>query len=626
MPYNWRFPVNNDSQETGLNDGGMEHFLGTPIKSLAREICQNSLDAVLNVEKPVIVEFKSFKIPFPAIPGNDELKDALVRLRQYWKNQIHSKKEAQFIDNAIKATQEDDILCLRISDFNTCGLTGSKKGRPSDWYSLTKSQGVSDKTGTSGGSKGIGKFAPFNCSFLRTVFYSTLDKDGNEAYQGVSRLMTFVDKNGETTQGIGFYGDVKNTPVFEQWSIEPGYARSTRNFGTDIYIIGFKNSPDWKEKIAASVMDGFLFAIYKEKLIVKVDGITIDRASLPDLAVSLKDYFEENADKYYAVLSADKKISPVFTKDIGGMGTVTLRMMIRPDLHKRAAIVRQTGMKIFDRGYISGYIPFAAVVYIEGDKINNVLRELENPQHTKWELDRASDEKIAKKTTKDIYDFIKESLKEMINDDINESLDASVGEYLAEECSLNNNDRENINNNIAGNEIETHKKEISKDNNQMIGAHDDEFDGSEEDSDISDSSGEYDLNGENEGKFYIDGLAVNFYPDPESPIPNPYPEPFPPTPNPFPNTNGENSTSTDKNSMKKKRPVAVSAKVRVICINKGEGRYRISIVPNTDAYPCCIQLAMSAESGDYETEVVSVSCMTQPAVASSGGKLQTFPS
>lgn len=623
MPYNWRFPANNDSQETGLNDGGMEHFLGTPIKSLAREICQNSLDAVLNVEKPVVVEFKSFKIPFSAIPGNDELKDVFVRLRNYWKNQIHSKKEAEFIDNAIKETKKDDILCLRISDFNTCGLTGSKKGRPSDWYSLTKSQGVSDKVGTSGGSKGIGKFAPFNCSFLRTVFYSTLDKDGNEAYQGVSRLMTFVDKNGETTQGIGFYGDAKNTPVFERWSIEPDYVRSTGNYGTDIYIIGFKNSPDWKEKIAASVMDGFLYAIFKEKLIVKVDGITVDKASLPNLAVSLKDYFEENADKYYAVLSNSEKISPVFTKDIGGMGTVTLRMMIRPDLHKRAAIVRQTGMKIFDRGYISGYIPFAAVVYIKGDKINNVLRELENPQHTKWELDRASDEKLARKTTKDIYDFIKESLKKMIKDDINESLDASVGEYLAEEEEpLNSNDKENVNDRMAGNEIETHKKEISRDNSQTFGSPDvDEFDGADEDGGKSDSSSEYDPNGKNAGNFDDSGSAVNFYPDPEPPIPTPYPEPFPPVPNPTLNDNGEDSTATVKNFVKKKKPTAVSAKVRVICINKAKGQYRIFVVPNVDASPCCIQLAMSAESGDYKTEVVSASCAAQPAVASSDGKI-----
>lgn len=623
MPINWRFPKNDDSQDNGLNDGGMEHFLGTPIKSLAREICQNSLDAVLVPKEPVIVEFDSFEIPFSDIPGSDELKDVLDRIRNYWKHQLHSTKEAEFVKDAINETEKDKILCLRISDHNTCGLTGSKKGRPSDWHSLTKSQGVSDKVGTSGGSKGIGKFAPFNCSYLRTVFYSTLDKENNEAYQGVSRLFTFKDKDGDTTQGIGFYGDVKNTPVFEQGKIKPGYFRSAKDFGTDIYIIGFKKTSDWKEKIAASVLDGFLYSIYKEKLIVKVDGTTIDKRALPSRAISLKKYFEENADNYYAVLSADEKISPVFTKNIDGMGTVTLRMMIRPDLHRRAAIVRQTGMKIFDKGNISGYIPFAAVVYIEGDKINNVLRELENPQHTKWELDRASDKKLALKTTKAIYDFIKESLNNMIKDDVKETLDASVGEYLSEETDTDNNGKENINNKIAGNEIETHYKEISKEDDQMI-------DNSEgEDAESSDEGGEkpgnlniYDPDGENDGSFDDSGSSIKFFPNPEPSIPNPHPEPFPPSPgDPVPNDNGDVSTASAKKSVNKKKNTAISAKVRVICIDKVKGEYRISIIPNVDASPCYIQLAMSAESGDYKTEIVSVSCATQPGIVSSSGKI-----
>ena len=64
--------------------------------------------------------------------------------------------------------------------------------------------GASDKSGTAGGSFGIGKFAPFACSDFRTVFYSTLDKDGVKAYQGVSRLTSFRTASGMVTQGTGF--------------------------------------------------------------------------------------------------------------------------------------------------------------------------------------------------------------------------------------------------------------------------------------------------------------------------------------------------------------------------------------------------------------------------------------
>ena len=44
----WNFPSNNYGQILGIAESGVETFNGTPIKSLAREICQNSLDAALD--------------------------------------------------------------------------------------------------------------------------------------------------------------------------------------------------------------------------------------------------------------------------------------------------------------------------------------------------------------------------------------------------------------------------------------------------------------------------------------------------------------------------------------------------------------------------------------------------
>ena len=41
----WRFPANDDGEDDHLNHPGIEDFRNTPIISLAREICQNSLDA-----------------------------------------------------------------------------------------------------------------------------------------------------------------------------------------------------------------------------------------------------------------------------------------------------------------------------------------------------------------------------------------------------------------------------------------------------------------------------------------------------------------------------------------------------------------------------------------------------
>ena len=63
MNYNiWRFPQNNHTDEKGLNTADMETFMRDPLSSLAREICQNSIDAKKEGENKVLIEFKTFKI------------------------------------------------------------------------------------------------------------------------------------------------------------------------------------------------------------------------------------------------------------------------------------------------------------------------------------------------------------------------------------------------------------------------------------------------------------------------------------------------------------------------------------------------------------------------------------
>ena len=44
----WNFPGNQDGQIKGVADAGIENFNGTELSSLARENCQNSLDAALS--------------------------------------------------------------------------------------------------------------------------------------------------------------------------------------------------------------------------------------------------------------------------------------------------------------------------------------------------------------------------------------------------------------------------------------------------------------------------------------------------------------------------------------------------------------------------------------------------
>ena len=161
--YAWNFPSNNHGQIFGIADSGVETFNGTPIKSLAREICQNSIDANLKNGEPTRIIFRTFEIAPSAIPDFDDLDDAFSRSLEYWSKQ-KSTKAKSFFQSALKLAKQPKITCLRISDTNTTGLLGSDEEYNSPWCNLTKSQGASDKSGSHGGSFGIGKFAPYACS------------------------------------------------------------------------------------------------------------------------------------------------------------------------------------------------------------------------------------------------------------------------------------------------------------------------------------------------------------------------------------------------------------------------------------------------------------------------------
>ena len=61
MELQWYFPDNGNGMEFGLETGDIDIFKKDPIGSLAREICQNSIDANRGTGATKI-EFKPFKV------------------------------------------------------------------------------------------------------------------------------------------------------------------------------------------------------------------------------------------------------------------------------------------------------------------------------------------------------------------------------------------------------------------------------------------------------------------------------------------------------------------------------------------------------------------------------------
>ncbi len=227
----WQFPDNNCTNNYGLEDAGTETFAGDSDGGLAREICQNSIDANQRKGKPTRVEFKKFTIPTRSIPGWKELRDEIIECFEY---KGSDAKEGSQLKYLLDTINKEKIDCLRISDFNTTGLVGIMDDEnDSPFYLLTKGSGTSDKSEGNGGSKGIGKYACFVASDLNTVFYSTKayneEKHREEkGYIGISKLRSRSKhepgRPNLMTMGTGYYAiNEDNAPFKDELSIDKSF-------------------------------------------------------------------------------------------------------------------------------------------------------------------------------------------------------------------------------------------------------------------------------------------------------------------------------------------------------------------------------------------------------------------
>ncbi len=442
----WRFPDNRYSSENGLDTSDMETFKKDPVSSLAREICQNSIDAARS-SSPVRVEFHLFEVPRSEIPCIDELTTQIERCCEFRKN---DPKEAPALELLRKNIKADTIPCLRISDFNTTGVLGvSTGGRDTPFGQLTKGSGVSAKTGSSGGSKGIGKFASFVASTTNTVFYSTYTEKGERGHFGICKLRSVpIDGSDDDllTLGIGYYGrSEKNLPIEGCLSLDKDFVRKPFEFGTDVYLIGFDAKSGWKCSIISKVLESFMVAIYQGVLEVSVGGQVVNKDTAKGIIfgdefkrsgrtpTELRDIIAQyellecgdSVTKREVVLN-EETVADLYIKQYGQKD---VRMATR-----RCVMVRYPLMKIT---YINVGVclPCSALCVIRDNELNRKLRSIENPQHTDWEINRLNsfpeEKKAVRKLQRSFERTVLEILHDVLSENAGDAMDIEgAGEFL----------------------------------------------------------------------------------------------------------------------------------------------------------------------------------------------------
>lgn len=518
---NWYFPSAKGIGINGFNNIG-EEFKDNPIQSLAKEICQNSLDTKLNPEyknseKKIKVVFNQFLMEAKNFPGKEEFLKVLLNEYDYNDSYyINDKTVPNFYKNAIECLQSKKICCLRISDYNTTGLLGADKSSHSPWCDLTKNAGVSDKPEGSGGSKGKGKFASFVCSSLYTVFYSTYAMDEVKASCGIARLSGYELENGNKTIGEGYYEEEDGNIIKEILTFDDNYLRE--NYGTDIYIMGFRsNNEKWREKIIASIIDNFLVAIIKDELEVEVDEYVLSSRTIDNLMQNneIKGYLDPVTEKYYDIMVSNEENLIVESYSMFEQNDLILKIKIDKSneayLINKVAAVRSTGMKILDMKSLPRLGFYHGILEMKGVKINDYFRKLENATHNTWSESRGDNVAEAKERIDELKYFVRNTIKKHMTNSLLDEIDAEgVGEFLPDEDEItsNNSDEEQAES-IENEEVKTIEIEEKIIQNKERNTKSD--------------TGEDDIELNDEGNIILPNYKQNDEPNPE---PGPKPNPF----------------------------------------------------------------------------------------------------
>ncbi len=405
----FQFPVDLSDQFDGFNDAGMEHFTGAPYAALGREVTQNVIDATRQAPAKIVARLRT--VPTNSIPNVDELRATLNRGKTA--SEDESEKAKIFFERAVKLINQSKITVLQIEDFNTTGVSGPcENGTP--YYALMKASGQSKKIGENSiGTFGIGKYAPFVVSELRTVFISTVWDDGRKwqhYVQGKSILMPHKDDNDQTCRGVGYWG-VRNKclPVvgfnttIPEWLLRAGDTQGLPEAqGTTVSVLGFDASKGWQHRLAATMAENFFGAIIGGKLEVNIDDVLIltkqtikDILEDPEVRAGTTDMKGEpekfdNAKLYLEAISGGSDVIVANCQN-AHLGYCQLRLLVREGLPKRVAFLRDGMMITQDLERLrrfGEFKEFVGVLECLNSKGNRLLKNMEPPRHDDFEPDR----------------------------------------------------------------------------------------------------------------------------------------------------------------------------------------------------------------------------------------------
>ena len=453
----WEHPIVESGGYEGFNNASMEHF-GDPLKGFAREMTQNSLDAKINSNQPVVINLKLHNVAIDDIPNVEELKNNLQMAFDTSRDMETNPdpKVINFYLNAIKLLEKDSLKVFEFSDFNTTGMSyGSGKLLDDPFYVYMKTHGVSQKAEGSLGSFGIGKSAPYAVSDLRTLITSSvysLNGVATQLTQGKSILTTLRSSNNNKSYMVrsheGYWG-VKRGSIHIDGYIDglSSYfqridkTQSENSLGSKVSILGFSFHDNWRERMAYAIAQNFFAAISNGKLIVHIGNnseYTLDSSTIqnikevvdPRIVAQYDNDFIENLDIRMSYLKAinDDSESISIEKDIRHLGKCRIDLAISEGLPKRVCFTRD-GMYVTDELSVnklkrfSEFNDFIVVFQCLNKEGNAFLAKMEPPAHNTFEVSRLKENaQKGRDSLNEVAQWIRDELNKHAYDQIEKTV------------------------------------------------------------------------------------------------------------------------------------------------------------------------------------------------------------
>lgn len=208
------------------------------------------------------------------------------------------------------------------------------------------------------------------------------------------------------------------------------------------------NKKRFEEEFKKYVLLNFFISILKNKLVIKIQDTIINSKNIEMHIRESNSYRATDVgemQEYYYLLTSeempDVKIvtldSNEFGKEYGfNDGECTLYIkkgdIKEKNLNRKVLMTRETGMRLFEQGNINGHIQFTGVMYISGEKMNKVFREMEPPAHNGWHPKRCGDKADKyEKIRKEFIRYIGNQVNSFIKEDVSEEIEAfHVANYI----------------------------------------------------------------------------------------------------------------------------------------------------------------------------------------------------